>query len=148
RRPGARVSAAARFSWRPRTKLSRMRTSPAPSATSRSTMCEPTSPAPPVTRIVCPSIKFAIPSLPTQHSLKRQGNAILLRRRHLRVKRQRQALAADALGHREIALAVTQVPVRLLQVDGRWVVQAGLDAAGLQLAPQPVALRVEHDEEV
>src|SRR5438874_2048295 len=53
-----RASAAARFSHRPRTRLSRTRISLTPSSIRQSTMCEPIRPAPPVTRTVEPAREF------------------------------------------------------------------------------------------
>src|SRR5436305_1687943 len=61
-----RAIAPARFSRRPRTRLSRTRISPAPSSMSQSTMCEPIRPAPPVTSTVEPSSELLILQLAPQ----------------------------------------------------------------------------------
>src|SRR4051812_28704732 len=83
-----------------------------------------------------------------QNLVHRGDHRVLLLARHFGKQREREALAADALGYGEVAFVMPEVSVRLLQVQGDRVVQAGLDAELLQFRANAVALRVAGDEEV
>ena len=113
-------------------------------------MCEPIRPAPPVTRTVAPSSLWLMidprdpPGAPRE--VRRSPGPAAVG--HLGEQRQREAVAADPLGDGEVARLMLQVGVGLLEVDRHRVVQAGLDAPGLQLAADAVALGMQDDEEV
>src|SRR5687768_16075541 len=103
-----RVRASARLADRPRTRLSITRTWAAPASSSWSTSVEPISPAPPVTSTVAPSIRCVI----SGDLLQCVDHGVLLLDGHFGKQRQRQTLAGDRLGHREVPGLVPEMGVR------------------------------------
>src|SRR5690242_16353899 len=88
-----RFRAASRLCIRPRTRLSRTRTSAAPASRSWSTIVDPMSPAPPVTSTVDPPIRFAISANLLERVRQRVDHGVLLGLGHFREQWDRQALA-------------------------------------------------------
>src|SRR5262249_32152409 len=86
----------------------------------------------------CPCASRSRASDSLQHVGKRIDYGVLLRLGHLREQWEREALARDPLGHREVAGLVAEEPVRRLEVNRDRVVQTGLDAAFFQFRPDTV----------